>query len=89
LVFGASAQPIPLPPSLPLANASPSTPTGFSSKAIPQIRKPNWIIKERNAFNGLTLAIIRHTGSPGPGTIVLKAESPGLAATEVKIRSRL
>jgi len=43
--------------------------------------------KERNAYNGLALAIVRHTGPPGPGTIVLKAESPGLQSTEVKIRA--
>lgn len=42
--------------------------------------------KERNAFNGLALAIVRSTHEPG--SIVLKAESPGLQSNEVKIRSR-
>jgi len=43
--------------------------------------------KERNAFNGLALAIIRSTVEPGPGTIILKAESPGLKSAEVKIQA--
>jgi beta-galactosidase len=43
--------------------------------------------KERNAFNGLALVIVRHNGEPGPGTIILKAESPGLKSAEVKIRA--
>jgi beta-galactosidase len=42
--------------------------------------------KERNAFNGLALAIVRSTGQPG--TIVVKAESAGLAASEARIASR-
>jgi beta-galactosidase len=42
--------------------------------------------KERNAFNGLALAIVRSTGQPG--SIILKAESPDLAPTDVKIRAR-
>jgi beta-galactosidase len=42
--------------------------------------------KERNAFNGLALAIVRSAGQPG--TIVVKAESPGLASSEAKIGSR-
>jgi beta-galactosidase len=42
--------------------------------------------KERNAFNGLALAIVRSTGEPG--TIVVKAESPGLVPSETKIASR-
>ena len=42
--------------------------------------------KERNAFNGLALAIVRSTGQPG--SIVLKAESPDLQSAEVKIRAR-
>jgi beta-galactosidase len=41
---------------------------------------------ERNAFNGRALVIVRsHAGAPG--TIVLKAVSPGLASAEVKIKS--
>jgi beta-galactosidase len=42
--------------------------------------------KERNAYNGLALAIIRSTGEAG--SIVLKAESPGLQSASVKLRSR-
>jgi beta-galactosidase len=42
--------------------------------------------KERNAFNGLALAIVRSTRQAG--TIVVKAESPGLASSEAKISSR-
>jgi beta-galactosidase len=42
--------------------------------------------KERNAFNGLALAIVRSTGEPG--TIVVKAESPGLTSSEARIASR-
>ena len=42
--------------------------------------------KERNAFNGLALAIVRSAGVPG--TIVVKAESAGLASSEAKIASR-
>jgi beta-galactosidase len=42
--------------------------------------------KERNAYNGLALAIVRSTGEPG--TIVVKAESPGLASSEAKIALR-
>jgi beta-galactosidase len=42
--------------------------------------------KERNAFNGLALAIIRSTGEPG--SIIVTAEAAGLAGSEVKIRSR-
>jgi beta-galactosidase len=42
--------------------------------------------KERNAYNGLALAIVRSTGEPGQ--LILKADSPGLQAAEVKIRSR-
>ena len=43
--------------------------------------------KERNAFNGFALVIVRHNGEHGPGTIVLKAQSPGLQSAEVKIRT--
>src|SRR5262249_10527184 len=42
--------------------------------------------KERNAFNGLALAVVRSTGEPG--SIVVKADSAGLAGAEVKIHSR-
>jgi beta-galactosidase len=42
--------------------------------------------KERNAFNGLALAIVHSTGEPG--TIVVKAESPGLTSSEARIASR-
>lgn len=42
--------------------------------------------KERNAFNGLALAIVRSTGEAG--SIVLKAESPALQSATVKIRAR-
>ena len=42
---------------------------------------------ERNAYNGLALVIVRsHAGAPG--TIVLKAASPGLASAEVTIKSK-
>ena len=42
---------------------------------------------ERNAYNGLALVIVRsHAGAPG--TIVLKAVSPGLASAEVTIKSK-
>ena len=40
---------------------------------------------ERNAFNGLCLAILRSTGQAG--TMVLKANSPGLAPAEVKVEA--
>ena len=43
--------------------------------------------KERNAYNGLCLVILRSTGQAG--TMVLKASSPGLKPAEVKIRGRL
>jgi beta-galactosidase len=42
--------------------------------------------KERNAFNGLALAIIRSTSEPG--TILVKAESPGVTSSETKIAAR-
>jgi beta-galactosidase len=43
--------------------------------------------KERNAFNGLCLAIV--AGKPGQaGTITLKAESEGLAGATIKLVSR-
>jgi beta-galactosidase len=42
--------------------------------------------KEHNAYNGLCLAIIRSTGAPG--TIVLKATSPGLKPAQVKIQAK-
>ena len=42
--------------------------------------------KERNAFNGLALVIVRSTGTAG--TIRLKARSEGLADAKVMIRSR-
>ena len=42
--------------------------------------------KERNAYNGLCLAIVRiQTGQPG--TITLKAHSDGLKGAEIAIRS--
>jgi beta-galactosidase len=42
---------------------------------------------QRNAYNGLALVIVRsHAGAPG--TIVLKAVSPGLASAEVTIKSK-
>ncbi|HWX18635.1 MAG TPA: beta-galactosidase GalB [Candidatus Binatia bacterium] len=40
--------------------------------------------KDHSAYNGLCLAIVRSTGEPG--TIVLKATSPGLKATELKLQ---
>jgi len=42
---------------------------------------------ERNAFNGLALVIVRSRAG-APGTIVLKAASPGLASAEVTIKSK-
>jgi beta-galactosidase len=42
--------------------------------------------REHSAYNGLCLAIIRSTGAPG--TIVLKATSPGLKPGEVKIQAK-
>jgi beta-galactosidase len=42
--------------------------------------------KERNAFNGLILVIVR-TRKSQPGTIRLKAQSDGLSGAEVLIRS--
>ncbi|HEX8142417.1 MAG TPA: beta-galactosidase GalB [Pyrinomonadaceae bacterium] len=42
--------------------------------------------KERNAFNGLCLVIVR-TRPGQPGTIRLKAQSEGLAGAEILIRS--
>ena len=42
---------------------------------------------QRNAFNGLCLAIVR--AKPGqPGTITLKAESEGLVDSKATIRSQ-
>lgn len=43
--------------------------------------------KERNAFNGLALAIVR-TKQGQPGTITLRAISDGLEPATVKVRSR-
>jgi beta-galactosidase len=43
--------------------------------------------REHNAYNGLCLAIIRSAGAPG--TIVVKATSPGLKAGQVKIQAKL
>jgi beta-galactosidase len=42
--------------------------------------------REHSAYNGLCLAIIRSTGAPG--TIVLKATSPGLKPTQVKLQAK-
>jgi beta-galactosidase len=42
--------------------------------------------RERNAFNGLCLVIIRSTGLPGQ--ITLRATSPSLESAEVKIQSK-
>lgn len=42
--------------------------------------------KERNAFNGLCLVVVRSTGKEG--AMVLNAESPGLKAGQVKIRAK-
>ncbi|MGN6552565.1 MAG: beta-galactosidase GalB [Verrucomicrobiota bacterium] len=42
--------------------------------------------KERNAYNGLCLAIVRSTGKPG--TIKLTAKSDGIADATVSIRTR-
>ncbi len=42
--------------------------------------------KEKNAFNGLCLAIVRSTGQPG--TITLTATSPGLAPAETTIKTK-
>ncbi len=42
--------------------------------------------KERKAFNGLCLAIVRGTGQPG--TIVVKASSPGLRPAEVRLKAK-
>ncbi|HWI56144.1 MAG TPA: DUF4982 domain-containing protein, partial [Bacillota bacterium] len=42
--------------------------------------------KERNAFNGLCLVIIRSTGEPG--TVRLKANAPLLKSAEVKIQTK-
>jgi beta-galactosidase len=42
--------------------------------------------RERDAFNGLALAIVRPTGQPG--TITLRASSESLSGGEIKIRSR-
>ena len=39
--------------------------------------------KDRNAFNGLCLVVIRSTCQGGP--IILKATSPGLQSSQVKI----
>ena len=41
---------------------------------------------ERNAYNGLCLVIVRSTGQPGEMT--LKATSPSLASTEVKLQAK-
>jgi beta-galactosidase len=42
--------------------------------------------REHSAYNGLCLAIIRSTGLPG--TIVLKATSPGLKSAQVKLQDK-
>ena len=42
--------------------------------------------KERAAYNGLCLVIVRSTGQPG--TMTLKASSPGLTSAEVKLHSK-
>ena len=42
--------------------------------------------KERNAFNGLCLVVIRSTGQPG--SILLKATSSGLQPAQVKIQAK-
>jgi len=39
--------------------------------------------KERNAYNGLCLVVIRSTGQPGE--ITLKASAPSLEPAEVKL----
>jgi beta-galactosidase len=41
--------------------------------------------RERDAFNGLCLVILRSTGTAG--TMVLRARSPGLAPAEVKVKA--
>ena len=43
---------------------------------------------ERRAYNGKALLIVRSLKGQ-PGVIVVKAESPGLAAAEVEIKSVL
>jgi beta-galactosidase len=43
--------------------------------------------KERNAFNGLCLAIVRATPNQ-PGKITLKAESDGLVAATTTIQTQ-
>ena len=42
--------------------------------------------KERNAYNGLCLAIVRSTGQPGP--ISLKATGPGLRPAKVDLKAK-
>jgi beta-galactosidase len=42
--------------------------------------------KERTACNGLCLVIVRSTGQPG--TMILKARSPGLQSAEVKLQAK-
>jgi beta-galactosidase len=42
--------------------------------------------RERTAYNGLCLVIVRATGQPGP--MSLKASSPGLPSAEVKLRAK-
>ena len=43
---------------------------------------------ERSAYNGLALAIVR-SKSGQPGTITLKAVSPGLGAATIKLKAKL
>jgi beta-galactosidase len=42
--------------------------------------------KDRNAFNGLCLVVIRSTGQPG--AIILKATSPTLQPAQTKIQAK-
>jgi beta-galactosidase len=42
--------------------------------------------KERAAYNGLCLVIVRSTGQSG--TMILKARSPGLESAEVKLQAK-
>ena len=43
--------------------------------------------KERTAYNGLCLVIVRSTGQPG--TMSLKARSPGLPSAEVTLQAEV
>jgi beta-galactosidase len=43
--------------------------------------------KEHDAYNGLCLVIVRSTGKPG--SILIKATTPGLAPAEVKLQAKV